>query len=161
MEGGTVSIRRSGIQSNIRITGPGGEWTIQVNADALLDAAQEAFAEANQFVDSAAKAEASRTKWPWPNDPTTRDVVDSGRLRSSITAEPEPQAPGGLDVAWLHTVSVAYAAPVLLGYRQKTAAGIKTYPARNIYLVPVRDRMQRVFTGAYLRRLQALPRGEA
>lgn len=156
-----MSIRRGTAQSQIRITGPGGEWTISLNADALLDAAQEAFTEANQFVQAGAVAEASRTKWPWPNEPTTRDVVDDGILRSSITAEAEPAPAPGLDVSWLHTVNVAYAAPVLLGYRQVVGGRIKTYPARNIYLVPVRDRMQRVFTGAYLRRLQALPPGDA
>lgn len=147
----------SGLQT-IRVTGPGGEVVIRVNAGGLIDAAVAAFTEANQYLQTAAAQEATRSKWEWPNPPSPRDVVDSGILRSSIRAEPEP----GDGTAWLHTVNVAYAAPVLLGYRLRTASGIKTFPARNIYRQPLTGGgFRKVFDGAYARALRALPRGDA
>lgn len=145
-------------RSQIRVSGPHGEVIITLNADSILAAARDAFTEANQFLQTAAVGEATRSKWDWPVGQSPRDVVApppfGGALRSSITAAPEP---GGTDPAWLHTVGVSYAAPVLLGYRIKTRSGIRTMPARNIYLVPVTKRLQGVFTGAYARRLRAMP----
>lgn len=149
-------------QEVIRVTGPGGEVIIRVNAAALLEGALAAFGEANEFLQTAAVQEASTTKWAWPNEPSPRDVVRpppiGGGLRSSIRAEPEP----GTGDAWLHTVNVAYAAPVLLGYRLRTASGIKTFPARNIYRDPLTGgRFFAVFNAAYRQRLSIMPAGEA
>lgn len=151
----------SGLQT-IRVTGPGGEVVIRVNAGGLIDAAVGAFQEANQYLQTAAVQEATRTKWAWPNEPSPRDVVRpppiGGGLRSSIRGEPEP----GDGTAWLHTVNVSYAAPVLLGYRLRTKAGIKTFPARNIYRQPLTGGgFRKVFDTAYARLLRALPPGDA
>ena len=143
--------RGRGADSTITVSGPGGEVTITIRGSVLLDAAREAFAEANDLVRQQAFQEASRRKWPWPNPPSPRDVVRDGLLRSSITAEVEPGSDG---MVWLHTVGVAYAAPVLLGYRQRTASGIRTYPGRNIYRDPVTRRMRGAFDAAYARLLR-------
>jgi hypothetical protein len=143
----------------IRRSSEGGEIVITYSFDGLRAAAVEAFAEANEWLDDRAKREANLVKWPWPNDPSPRDVRDVGRLISSITAEVEPTAtePGS---QWLHTVDVDYAAPVLLGYRQ----GSRTYPARNIYEAALdHGGFDATFIDAYRRALSRLrpPEGDA
>lgn len=116
--------------------------TVTIRVDEILQQHRAAFLDANLAMENLAKREATLRKWDWPNDPSPRDVVDSGRLRSSIFARPD----GDL-TEWLHAVDVAYAIPVLLGYR----LGTKTYPGRNIYDEPLR-RLPRLFANAFTRR---------
>lgn len=49
--------------------------------DAAREAAKDTFTLLNQEFQRAITAK----KWPWPNPPTTRDIVDTGSLRQSNT----------------------------------------------------------------------------
>lgn len=117
------------------------EADVTIRVDEITRRHELAFLDANLALENLAKREATLRKWEWPNDPSPRDVVDYGQLRSSITA-----APDGTLLEWLHAVNVEYATPVLLGYR----VGTKTFPGRNIYAEPLK-RLPRLFANAFRR----------
>jgi hypothetical protein len=149
--------------TRVVVRGANSELILELTTDQIEAAALDAFSDANQLLKTEAVREATTTKWPWPQGQSPRDVVSEppggGQLRSSITAEPEP----GTGDAWLHTVGVDYAAPVLLGYRTQSATGqIRNWPARNIYQRPVERAFRTAFDAAYRRALVRIgPTGDA
>jgi hypothetical protein len=128
-------------------SGASSEVTIDLQVDAITRAHELAFLDANLAIDNLAKREVKLRKWPWPIDPSPRDVVDRGQLGSSIQAVPQDSSLR----EWTHSVNVNYAAPVLLGYRVRTARGFRNMPARNIYREPL-AKLGGIFERAFRRR---------
>ena len=129
----------------VRITGKDGSSAdVEIRVDEITRLHELAFLDSNLLLENRAKLEATKRKWAWPNEPSPRDVVDRGGLRSSITGRPDSPT------EWVHAVNVSYAAPVLLGYRR----GTRNYPARNIYKDPL-ERFARSFETAFRRRTAA------
>lgn len=137
-------------------SGSSSEVTIDLNVDTITRAHELAFLDANLAIDNLAKREVKLRKWAWPIDPSPRDVVDRGALGSSIQAVPQDSSLR----EWTHAVNVNYAAPVLLGYRVRTARGFRNMPARNIYKEPL-TKLAGIFERAYRRRSRAAPGGDA
>jgi hypothetical protein len=135
-------------------TGEGAQIAIELEVDEITKAHELAFLDANLALDNLAKKEVKLRKWAWPIDPSPRDVVDRGQLGSSIQATPQDET--GRE--WIHAVNVNYAAPVLLGYRVRTARGYRNMPARNIYREPL-SKFAAIFGRAYARRARGNPGG--
>lgn len=74
--------------------------------------------------------EISAVKWGWPNPPTTRDIVDENRLRTSITRDINP------DDSVTFTWTMEYASYVHEGY---TATNGVRYPARPWTQEPLKE----------------------
>lgn len=138
----------------ILTTGEGAEIAIELEVDKITREHELAFLDANLALENLAKQEVKLRKWSWPVEPSPRDVVDRGGLGSSITATPEDET----SREWVHAVNVNYAAPVLLGYRVRTARGYRNMPARNIYKEPL-TQFARIFARAYARRARSAPGG--
>ena len=74
--------------------------------------------------------EISSVKWGWPNPPTQRDIVDTGRLRASLTREMNP------DDSVTFTWATEYASHVHEGY---VATNGQRYPARPWTREPLKE----------------------
>lgn len=61
-------------------------------SDAFEEAAQEALLRTALELDAQFTDEISNPKWNWPNEPSPRDIVDTGRLRASQTRVVNPDA---------------------------------------------------------------------
>lgn len=60
------------------------QWSGRIKA-AANDASREAAKETFTLLNSEFQRAITAKKWPWPNPPTTRDIVDTGSLRQSNT----------------------------------------------------------------------------
>ena len=62
-------------------------YQLDFNTDDLRRAAQEAFRDTALILAGQLTQSISDPAWNWPNEPSPRDIVDTGRLRSSQTLE--------------------------------------------------------------------------
>lgn len=95
---------------------------ITIDLKQIEEKAIAAFKETTLLMGNAFTQEISENKWGWPVEPSPRDVVDTGRLRSSqqLTFLSATQA----QWSW----NTDYALPVCLGYTKRNG---KSYPGRN------------------------------
>lgn len=110
------------------------QFDLDWNGEAIGDALEEAFHQANERLGDAFTQEITQNKWEWPNETerengevasSPRDIVDLGNLRRSYA--PERATEGG-DPAHDHVWNTEYAMPVHEG--AKLANGKGTLPAR-------------------------------
>lgn len=76
----------------------------------VRDVEEATFRRSALWLDGRFTEELSRADWDWPVNPTKRDVVDTGRLRSSQTRQ--PQSDGSVVFSW----PVEYATAIHEGY---------------------------------------------
>jgi len=86
--------------------------------DNLVDNLAESFYQANEVLGRAFQDEITAVKWPWPNPPLKRDIVDTGAagLRGSYAGE---RAREGGNPAFDHSWNMEYAMAVHEGARFK------------------------------------------
>lgn len=64
------------------------DFEIHFNTVQLIGAAEAAFKDANMLLGRQFQQSITANKWPWPNEPSPRDIVDTGQLRDSYADEP-------------------------------------------------------------------------
>lgn len=96
------------------------DFTLSWNDRPARDAITDAFQEAMFLLGGEFTRQINRNKWSWPNEPTTRDIVDTGQLRAS---QQEQISDSEAEFSW----NVEYAAYVHEGYVSRSG---NTFPAR-------------------------------
>jgi hypothetical protein len=97
---------------------------------ALQAAKAKAMRQLAVYLEASFTDEISAVKWGWPNPPTTRDIVDKNRLRSSLTREINE------DDSVTFTWATDYASHVHEGY---VATNGQRYPARPWTREPLKE----------------------
>lgn len=55
----------------------------------INDALEEAWADLSAYMGRRFTSEITEEQWPWPRDPSPRDIVDTGNLRKSLRVNTE------------------------------------------------------------------------
>lgn len=63
------------------------DYEVHFNTVQLLSAAEGAFKDANMILGRQFQQRITSNTWPWPTDPSPRDIVDKGQLRDSYADE--------------------------------------------------------------------------
>ena len=98
------------------------DFDLDWNGDRIVAALSEPFHQANEVLGREFAKEITANKWLWPNEPSPRDIVDTGELRRSYAGE--RASPTDHDHSW----NVDYAMAVHEGYVLKNGTRMPGRP---------------------------------
>ena len=74
------------------------DFEVRFNTTQLVAAAESVWPDANMVLGRQFQQRITANQWPWPTDPSPRDIVDTGQLRDSYT--PIPMPPNMYEHSW-------------------------------------------------------------
>lgn len=98
------------------------DFDLDWNGDRIVAALSEPFHQANEVLGREFAKEITANKWQWPNEPSPRDIVDTGELRRTYAGE--RASPTDHDHSW----NVEYGMAVHEGYVLKNGSRMPGRP---------------------------------